>query len=158
MPSTLAQGRKRTLSSQPCVPLIFSKPFSRRHSDPLVSHGRHFCRAVHALCNVKALLTNGILRLGELAEEPEEAFTAECALISNIYLVLLIHYGRERREHRVFGVLLQMVPGIESRLMNGDEDEVIHIADMVSIVVMSTVYSFTYLALLASERRFECSI
>lgn len=52
----------------------------RCHSDPLVSHGRHFCRTVHALCNVKALLTNGMLRLGELAEESEESFTAECAL------------------------------------------------------------------------------
>ena len=123
-----------------------------------MSHGHHFCRTVHALCNVKALLTNGILRLGELAEEPEEAFTAECALIPNIYLVLLIHYGRERREHRVFGVLLQMVPGLESRLMSSDGDNVIHIADMVSMIVMSIVYPFTYLALLASERCFERSI
>ena len=103
-------------------------------------------------------MTNGILQLGKLAEEPEEALTVECALISNIYLVLLIHYGRERQEHCVFGILLQMVPGLESRLMNGNEDEVIHTADMVNMIVMSTVYSFTYLVLLASERHFECSI
>lgn len=32
------------------------------------------------LCNVRALITNGILQLGELAEEPDEAFTAECTL------------------------------------------------------------------------------
>lgn len=47
------------------------------HSDPLVSHGRHFGRTVHSLCNVQTLITNGLLRLGELAAEPEESFTAE---------------------------------------------------------------------------------
>ena len=123
-----------------------------------MSHGCHFGQTIHALCNVKALLTNGILRLGELAEEPEEAFTAECAFISIFCFALLIHCGRERREHRVFGILLQMVPGLESRLMNGDEDEVLHIADMVSVMVISSVYSLTDLALPASERCLKCSI
>lgn len=46
-------------------------------SDPLVHHGRHFGRTVHALCCVNALITNGILRLGELVDEPEENFTLE---------------------------------------------------------------------------------
>lgn len=46
------------------------------HSDPLIGHGRHFGRTVHALCNVNALITNGLLRLGELADEPDESFTA----------------------------------------------------------------------------------
>jgi hypothetical protein len=46
-------------------------------SDPLVSHGCHFGRTVHALCNINALLTNGLLRMGELAAEPEDSFTAE---------------------------------------------------------------------------------
>jgi hypothetical protein len=45
--------------------------------DPLVHHGRHFGRTVHALCSVYALLTNGLLREVELAEQPEETFTAE---------------------------------------------------------------------------------
>lgn len=65
---------------------------------------------------------------------------------------------RERREHRVFGVLLQMIPGLESRLMNGDEDEVIHIADLVSTIVASTLVLVTDLALPAAERCFERSI
>lgn len=30
-------------------------------TDPLVHHGRHFCRTVHALCNVQALLNNGFI-------------------------------------------------------------------------------------------------
>ncbi|KAH7917879.1 hypothetical protein BV22DRAFT_972081, partial [Leucogyrophana mollusca] len=84
------------------------------HSDPLVHHGRHFGRTVHALCNVQALITNGILRLGELADEPEESFTAE-----------------ERREHRVFRSLLQMVPGLEERLMTGDAEDAVVIAELV---------------------------
>jgi hypothetical protein len=46
-------------------------------ADPLVHYGRHFARTVHALCNIQALLTNGLLRLGELADLPAESFTAE---------------------------------------------------------------------------------
>ena len=46
-------------------------------ANPLVSYGCHFGHTVHALANIKALITNGILHLGELANEPEESFTAE---------------------------------------------------------------------------------
>ncbi|KAG2136732.1 hypothetical protein DEU56DRAFT_871520 [Suillus clintonianus] len=67
-------------------------------TDPLVHYGRHFGRT--------ALLTNGILRMGELADTPEENFTAE-----------------ERREHRVFQELLKSVAGLEERLMQGGDDE-----------------------------------
>ena len=56
---------------------FFFTSLARCISDPLIGHGRHFCRTVHALCNIKTLLTNGILRIGEQADEPDEAFTAE---------------------------------------------------------------------------------
>jgi hypothetical protein len=46
-------------------------------TDPLVHHGRHFGRTVHVLCCVHTLLTNGILREVELADEPEESFSKE---------------------------------------------------------------------------------
>lgn len=49
----------------------------RRSTDPLVHNGRHFGRSIHALCNVYALIHNGIIRMGERSEEPEEAFTAQ---------------------------------------------------------------------------------
>ena len=49
----------------------------RSVADPLVHHGRHFGRAVYALCNFQVLLTNGLLRIGELANVSEENFTAE---------------------------------------------------------------------------------
>jgi hypothetical protein len=42
-----------------------------------VHHGRHFGRTIHALCNVQTLLTNGILRIGDLADRPDDSFTAE---------------------------------------------------------------------------------
>ena len=32
---------------------------------------------VYALCNFQVLLTNGLLQMGELADVPEENFTAE---------------------------------------------------------------------------------
>jgi hypothetical protein len=45
--------------------------------DPLVHHGRHFGRTLHAMSNIQVLITNGVLRMGELADQPEETFTAE---------------------------------------------------------------------------------
>ena len=49
----------------------------RRATDPLVHHGRHFGRTIHALCNIQALINNGIVRIGERADEPEESFTEQ---------------------------------------------------------------------------------
>lgn len=49
----------------------------RTTQDPLVHHGRHFGRAVHAFCNVQTLITNGLAVLadqeGELADLPTAA-------------------------------------------------------------------------------------
>jgi hypothetical protein len=51
-------------------------------ADPLIHHGRHFGRTVHALCSVHALLTNGVLREVELSDRAEEDFTAECVSLT----------------------------------------------------------------------------
>ena len=51
--------------------------FSSTTTDPLVLYSWHFCCTIHALANIRVLLTNRILRLGELAEEAEESFTIE---------------------------------------------------------------------------------
>jgi hypothetical protein len=40
-------------------------------------------------------------------------------------------FNRQRREHHVFETLLQMVPGLEERLMNGGENEVGNVAELV---------------------------
>jgi hypothetical protein len=39
---------------------------------------------------------------------------------------------RQRREHGVFRVLLQMVPGLEDRLIEGSEEDILSVAVMVS--------------------------
>jgi hypothetical protein len=64
------------LNSLPDSPRILHSKASCL-SDPLIGHGRHFGRTVHALCNIQALLANGILRLGERADKQEEVYTSE---------------------------------------------------------------------------------
>ena len=51
----------------------------RHSSDPLVHHGRHFGRTVYAMCNVRSLVTNSLLRLEELDgdEISEESLASE---------------------------------------------------------------------------------
>lgn len=45
--------------------------------DPLVHRGRHFGRTIHALCNVHGLINNGIIRMGERANDADEEFTLQ---------------------------------------------------------------------------------
>ncbi|KAF9242147.1 hypothetical protein BU15DRAFT_44292 [Melanogaster broomeanus] len=79
--------------------------------DPLVHHGRHFGRAVHAFCNVQTLITNGLMFMGD---ESNEGLTAA-----------------DRKEYAVFRELLRMVPGLEARLMASAEEAMVHIADLI---------------------------
>jgi hypothetical protein len=97
-----------------------------------VHHGRHFGRVVHALCTVNTLLNNGILRMGELADRAEDTFTREYVMWSILIFVIdSPSLARERREHQVFRTLLQMIPGMEDRLMEGSEEDIVHIAELV---------------------------
>jgi hypothetical protein len=50
-------------------------------------------------------------------------------IYSNIRYTFTVN--RERREHRVFRLLLQMIPGMEDRLMEGSEEDVAHMAELV---------------------------
>jgi hypothetical protein len=71
--------------------------------------------------------------MGELADQPEEAFTSE--LSPNLTTLPHTHHlalHRQRHEHGVFQALLQMVPGLEERLMEGSEDDIVAIAEKVS--------------------------
>ncbi|OBZ70229.1 hypothetical protein A0H81_10053 [Grifola frondosa] len=82
--------------------------------DPLVHHGRHFGRTIHAFCNVQTLLCNGIIFFGDLADgKSEEELTAT-----------------ERRELKVFRELLKQIPHFESRILESSEEEVIIMADL----------------------------
>ncbi|KAG2352669.1 hypothetical protein BDR07DRAFT_1454911 [Suillus spraguei] len=62
---------------------------------------------VFALCNYLALLTSGILQLEELQHSPIEDFPAE-----------------------VFMELLDSYPGLLDRLMNGEEEDIIHVGEL----------------------------
>jgi hypothetical protein len=54
----------------------------RQSGDMLVHHGRHFGRTVYAMCNVRSLITNTVLRLGESedGEISEESLTSQYVL------------------------------------------------------------------------------
>ncbi|KAG2122018.1 hypothetical protein BD769DRAFT_1629280 [Suillus cothurnatus] len=82
-------------------------------SNPLVLHGHHFGRTVFALCNYPSLLTAGILRLEELQDSPIEDYPADV-----------------RREHRVFMELIDSYPSLLDRLTNGEEEDVIHVGEL----------------------------
>jgi hypothetical protein len=69
--------RKKLYALSAFLATFFFTTLARCISNPLIGHSRHFCRTVHALCNIKALLTNGLLLLGEQADEADEAFAAE---------------------------------------------------------------------------------
>ncbi|KAH6885583.1 hypothetical protein BKA70DRAFT_1444974 [Coprinopsis sp. MPI-PUGE-AT-0042] len=98
---------------------IFSLGPKKRpaRTDPLVHHGRHFGRTVRAFCRIQALIREGLAIAVQLDLEdlPEEALTAE-----------------ERREYQIYKQLLALSPKLEERLYNGSEQEVYHIADMIS--------------------------
>ncbi|KAG1892827.1 hypothetical protein F4604DRAFT_1876054 [Suillus subluteus] len=76
-------------------------------SNPLVLHSRHFGRTVFALCNYPSLLTAGILRLEELQNSPIEDYPAE-----------------------VFMELIDSYPSLLDCLMNGEEEDIIHVGEL----------------------------
>jgi hypothetical protein len=50
-------------------------------------------------------------------------------------------YDSERREHSAFQKLLRTVPGLEERLMEGSDENIIHIADLVYYPLLLTLAS-----------------
>ena len=72
--------------------------------------------------------------MGEQSEEPDESFTAQSRRpATHSCLIVDLHPAfRQRREHHVLHVLLQMVPGLEDCLVEGSEDDLVSIAAMVS--------------------------
>lgn len=118
--------------------------------DPLVHHGRHFCRTVHAMCNIHALLTQSVIREAERAEAPDEDFTAEYAVLRLLELYGWLFLRRERRENKVFKELLKIVPNLEARIMTGSEEELANIADQVSTIPIVRPHAVVYCV--ASQR------
>ncbi|KAF9222383.1 hypothetical protein BS17DRAFT_838395 [Gyrodon lividus] len=79
--------------------------------DPLVHHGQHFGRAVHAFCNVQTLVTNGLLVMGD---DDQRCLSAI-----------------KQKEYAIFRELVRMVPGMERHLMVSSEEDVVAIADLI---------------------------
>jgi hypothetical protein len=69
--------RKKMYAVMFKLPILGHLTCRSRTADPLMHHGRHFGRTIHALCNVHPLILNGLLRVGELRDEPEESFSLE---------------------------------------------------------------------------------
>ncbi|KAG1734955.1 hypothetical protein EDD22DRAFT_982440 [Suillus occidentalis] len=96
--------------------LHFIQARIKRHrisSNPLVLHGRHFGWTVFTLCNYPALLTLGILCLEDLEGTPIKDYPADV-----------------QREHRVFMELIDSYLGLLDHLMNGKEEDVIHVGEL----------------------------
>jgi hypothetical protein len=88
---------------------FYSRLSGIRHtSDPLVHHGRHFGRTVYAMCNVRSLITNGLLRLGESDgdhEIMEESLTSEYVFLVNLsvpwaFIFCSVGHGRSIKYFR----------------------------------------------------------
>jgi hypothetical protein len=87
------------------------------------------------MCNVRSLITNGVLRLQESegGDVIEETLTSEYVFMSN-----LSAYGidfllcRVRTEHRIFQKLVAMVPNLLDRVVES-EAELVVIAELVCV-------------------------
>jgi len=49
-------------------------------------------------------------------------------------------FQRERREHRIYQELLKAIPGLEERIVNGSEDELTVIAELVSVFTLYLIF------------------
>lgn len=76
MLSDLQKGKHRE-SVVTCKLFDQKSLFLSRAGDPLIHHGRHFGRTVHAMCNVQALITKGIEYLAEEEPVAEESLTCQ---------------------------------------------------------------------------------
>lgn len=113
-------------------------------SDPLVHHGRHFGRTIQAMCNVEALILNGLVRLGDLSGEPEESFPATYVMpLLRFIINLYFSFYSQRREFRIFKNLLRMSPGLEERLLEGNKVDALYVAELVSVVLVLQFYILT---------------
>ncbi|RXW12519.1 hypothetical protein EST38_g13335 [Candolleomyces aberdarensis] len=97
------QGLKRTGSV-----LEWGSRKKPTKTDPLVHHGRHFGRTVHAFANIHSLILAGLS-----VEQPDLEST------------------QQRREYRVFKKLLKMIPNFEERLLEAGPEEIVLMAGLI---------------------------
>ncbi|KAH6907227.1 hypothetical protein BKA70DRAFT_1490670 [Coprinopsis sp. MPI-PUGE-AT-0042] len=111
-------GRRKRASDDTGSDIFALGPKKRpTRTDPLVHHGRHFGRTIRAFCRVQALIREGLsidvqIELGDVTLEqlPEDAV----------------------KEYSIYQQLLAVSPKLEERLCTGSEQEVFHVADMIT--------------------------
>jgi hypothetical protein len=64
-------------------------------------------------------------------------------------------FTRQRRENRIFTLLLQMVPGLEERLVEGSEENVLHVAELVRFSISKIYGQFDNTIHADPERRVQ---
>ena len=84
---------------------------------------------------MSTLLNNGLLRVAELANKPDDAFTHV-----HVLYTIPVHqetngHFRECREHRIFNLLIQMIPGLEEQLKESSIEVIVHIGKLVSCIL-----------------------
>lgn len=90
------------------------------------------------MCNVKSLITNGVLRLQESdgGDVLEESLTSEYDFISNLSVSGIdFQLCRARTEHRIFQNLLAMVPNLLDRVVES-QAELVVIAESVCVCLL----------------------
>ncbi|KAH6866052.1 hypothetical protein BKA70DRAFT_1135013 [Coprinopsis sp. MPI-PUGE-AT-0042] len=85
--------------------------------DPLINHGRHFGRTIQAFCRVSVLIRQGLaitvqLELGKVEEEQLDF--------------------QDRQVLKFYRQLLALSPTLEERLMTGSEQDIYHMAEMIT--------------------------
>lgn len=74
---------------------------------------------------------NGLIRLAD--DIPLESLPTRSALLASYSAeALMTNVIRERQEDKVFRELLKMCHGLEDRLLDGSDEDVTNIADLVS--------------------------
>ena len=87
------------------------------------------------MCNVRSLITDGVLRLQELdgGDALEESLTSEYVFMSNLSASGIdLQLCRARTEHRIFQKLLAMVPNLLDHVIES-EAELVVIAESVCV-------------------------
>ena len=107
---------------------------------------------------MQSLLTSGILRLGEQVDDPEDSITTEYMLIviTMVFIQIFPSTSREKRERKVFTMLLHMVPNLRLRLTEGSDEDVAGIANLVRCPQLNYSYVLLLIPFSASTRSIEC--
>jgi hypothetical protein len=90
------------------------------------------------MCNVYALICNGIGHMGE-EPVPEESLTYELVLVflfSTTSELMHVLKRRDGKERRVFQQLLQTIPRLQDRLMESEQADLMVIAEFVCFILL----------------------